>query len=77
MARQPVQDGTTHPGDVVPIMADNSLWAIVAMLAVWKAGCAWTMLDISHPDAWVNQILEYGQVMVVVCNTELEHQLPK
>lgn len=77
VAKQLVLDGTASPGDVVPIMTEKSLWAMVAMLAVWKAGCAWTLLDTSHPDAWIKQIVEDGNSSVVVCTQACVDRLPE
>lgn len=77
VAKQLVLDGTASLGDVIPIMTEKSLWAVVAMLAVWKAGCAWTLLDTSHPDAWIKQIVEDGSSRVVVCTEACVNRLPK
>lgn len=76
VAKQLVLDGIATPGDVIPIMTEKSLWAVVAMLAVWKAGCAWTLLDTSHPDAWIKQIVEDGNSRVVVCTEACADRLP-
>lgn len=77
VAKQLVLAGTTSPGDVIPIMTEKSLWAIVAMIAIWKAGCAWTLLDTSHPDAWMKQIIEDGNAKVVVCTEACLQRLPQ
>ncbi|WYZ36349.1 hypothetical protein EsH8_XIII_000001, partial [Colletotrichum jinshuiense] len=48
------------PEDIIPICFEKSIWAVVAMLAVMKAGAAWTPIDHSHPKARHEEIL--GQV---------------
>lgn len=44
--------------DVVPLCFEKSMWAIVAMLAVLKAGAAFTPLDPHHPTSRHQSILK-------------------
>ncbi|KAF9636542.1 putative nonribosomal peptide synthase protein [Lasiodiplodia theobromae] len=46
------------PEKVVPAIFDKSAWAIVAQLAILKAGGAMCMLDPSHPEKRLEDILE-------------------
>ncbi|KAK9772944.1 putative Nonribosomal peptide synthase [Seiridium cardinale] len=51
----------TRPGSVVSVMFGKSPWAIVAMIAILKAGCAFLPLDPSSPVNRLNlQIQETG-----------------
>ncbi|KAF2443242.1 putative nonribosomal peptide synthase [Karstenula rhodostoma CBS 690.94] len=38
-----------RPRDVIPLCFEKSLWTIVAMFGVLKSGCAFLLLDVSHP----------------------------
>lgn len=46
------------PETFVPLCFDKSVWAVVAMLGVMKAGAAWVSLDPSHPQSRHKYILE-------------------
>ncbi|CAE7034436.1 Non-ribosomal peptide synthetase [Pyrenophora teres f. teres] len=55
------------PGDVVPLCFEKSMWTVVAMLAVLKAGGAFAPLDPDHPVSRHKEILrQTGARMVVV-----------
>ncbi|KAK4074024.1 hypothetical protein Trihar35433_3498 [Trichoderma harzianum] len=45
-------------GSIVPIIHEKSAVTIIAMLAVLKAGCAFTALDVSHPTQRLLEIIE-------------------
>ena len=77
IASQLVSGGFVSAGDIIPIFTEKSMWAVVSMLAIWKAGCAWTLLDVDHPDTWVNRILEDAQSKVVVCTEGSASHLPE
>ncbi|KAH7396494.1 hypothetical protein DE146DRAFT_613965 [Phaeosphaeria sp. MPI-PUGE-AT-0046c] len=52
---------TTHLGfrkSVVPILCEKSMWTVVAMLAILKSGNALLLLDASHPNARLQQLLQ-------------------
>lgn len=46
------------PGSLVPICLDKSLWVIVAMLGVLKAGAAYVPLDAAIPAGRLEQVVE-------------------
>ncbi|KAJ9158132.1 Nonribosomal peptide synthetase 1 [Coniochaeta hoffmannii] len=57
LARQLQAEGI-GPEDVVPLFFEKSLWAVVGMLAVMKAGGAFLALDVSQPVGRNQGILE-------------------
>ncbi|KAE8822468.1 hypothetical protein HRS9122_10515, partial [Pyrenophora teres f. teres] len=60
------------PGDVVPLCFEKSMWTVVAMLAVLKAGGAFAPLDPDHPVSRHKEILrQTGARMVVVSGAAL------
>ncbi|KAK4219674.1 acetyl-CoA synthetase-like protein [Rhypophila decipiens] len=77
ISKRLISDGVISPGDIVPIFMEKSLWAVVSMLAVWKAGCGWTLLDAEHPEAWVQGILEDAQAKLVVCDAACATMIPE
>jgi len=44
-------------GDIVPIALNRSASVVIAMLAVWRTGAAYTPLDLTYPKARLSQIL--------------------
>lgn len=38
-----------RPRDVIPLCFEKSLWTVVAMFGVLKSGCAFLLMDVSHP----------------------------
>ncbi|KAI3320740.1 amino acid adenylation [Xylariaceae sp. AK1471] len=59
-----------RPNSIVPILSDKSAIAIVTMLAVLKAGGAFTALDISHPKERLLEIIEDTQASVLLCSAQ-------
>lgn len=54
------------PGVLVPICFEKSVWAVVAMVAILKAGGAFVPLDPSHPIKRLSAIIRKTQAMIVV-----------
>ena len=54
------------PGDYVPFACEKSMWAVVAMLAILKAGGAFVPLNPQDPRARLEQILQGVAARVVV-----------
>ncbi|KAI1626476.1 hypothetical protein EDD37DRAFT_349340 [Exophiala viscosa] len=46
-----------HVNDLIPIVFEKSAWAIVAMLAIMKAGAGYVPLDPAHPDDRLQTII--------------------
>ncbi|KAL5083793.1 hypothetical protein Trisim1_000920 [Trichoderma cf. simile WF8] len=57
-------------GSIVPIIHEKSAVTIVAMLAVLKAGCAFTALDVSHPTQRLLEIIEETDAPILLASTE-------
>ncbi|PTB62343.1 amino acid adenylation [Trichoderma citrinoviride] len=53
-----ISSSGVSPGCIVPILHEKSAVTIVAMLAVLKAGCAFTALDVSHPTQRLLEVIE-------------------
>lgn len=59
----------------IPICFEKSLWAIVAMLGILKAGCSFVPLDPKHPKSRIDHILKQTQATVVITSGELSASL--
>ncbi|CAJ2511765.1 Uu.00g073900.m01.CDS01 [Anthostomella pinea] len=57
-----------RPDSIVPIIFDKSATTIIAMLAVLKAGGAFTALDISHPDERLSEIIKSTKASVLLAS---------
>ncbi|OBR08016.1 Non-ribosomal peptide synthetase [Colletotrichum higginsianum IMI 349063] len=54
------------PDGVVPICSEKSIWAVVAMLGVMRAGGCFVMLDPGHPDSRLLSIVEQVRPRVML-----------
>ncbi|KAM0461612.1 hypothetical protein ACHAPV_004320 [Trichoderma viride] len=54
------------PETFVPLCFEKSVWAVVAMLAVMKAGAAFVCLDPSHPQSRHKYVLETTSARIVL-----------
>ncbi|KAK1911190.1 hypothetical protein P3342_011792 [Pyrenophora teres f. teres] len=54
------------PEDVVPLCFEKSMWTVVAMLAVLKAGGAFAQLDPDHPASRHKEILRQTSARVLI-----------
>ncbi|KAJ5974920.1 Male sterility NAD-binding [Penicillium waksmanii] len=60
-------------GAIVPILFEKSLWAIVSILAVLKAGAASTSICVSHPTPYIAKVIEQtGSAVVLTSETEYD-----
>ncbi|KAL8782677.1 MAG: hypothetical protein Q9213_005185 [Squamulea squamosa] len=59
-----------QPGDIVPFYMEKSAWAIVATIAILKAGGTFVPLDTSHPHKRIQQILENFNVRMILVSEE-------
>ena len=74
LARHLLEQGV-RPGSRVGVHAQRSLEAVVALLAVLKAGAAYVPLDPSHPAERLAYLLKDSAVPVVVCQATLARSL--
>ncbi|KAF9782556.1 Nonribosomal peptide synthetase gra1 [Fusarium sp. DS 682] len=56
------------PGVLVPLLFEKSCWAIVAMMAVLKAGAANVALNPEHPQARLEGLIKTTQGDVILCS---------
>ena len=71
ISRQLIRAGI-RVGDLVPFSFQKSLWAVVAILAILKAGAAFVPLDPRHPVARLKDILCATRAKVVVTSESLQ-----
>jgi amino acid adenylation domain-containing protein/non-ribosomal peptide synthase protein (TIGR01720 family) len=62
-------DAGVRTGSLVPVCFEKSAWAIVAMLAIMKAGGAFVPIDPSHPRDRLEQLVTDTQASVVLVST--------
>ncbi|KAK5685598.1 hypothetical protein LTS12_029081, partial [Elasticomyces elasticus] len=58
------------PGVFVPLCFDKSLWAVVSMLGVQKAGGAFVCIDPAQPVDRLKTIIDEAEAEVVLCAPE-------
>jgi amino acid adenylation domain-containing protein len=56
------------PESLVPICFEKTRWAVVAMLAIWKAGGGFVPLDPSYPSSWLDQVIRETEAQSIVCS---------
>ena len=69
LTRQLIKNGV-GPEVFVPICFEKSLWAVVAMLAVMKAGGAFVLLDPSQPLNRLKSIMSVVQASVIIASPQ-------
>ncbi|KAK6197012.1 hypothetical protein LQW54_010974 [Pestalotiopsis sp. IQ-011] len=62
------------PGKKVALCFEKSLWAVVSMLAVLKAGAAYCCLDPSHPHARHESIIQALGTPLILTSTSHQHR---
>ena len=70
LAAHLANDKGVYPGKFVPLCFEKSMWAIVAMLAVLKAGGAFVPLDPSHPPSRMQNIISQVKADLVLTSTQ-------
>lgn len=63
------------PGDIVGFCFEKSLWAIVSMLAILKAGGACVALDPSHPEQRIHAIIRLANIGFILTSASNVHLL--
>ncbi|KAI3317099.1 hypothetical protein HD806DRAFT_397068 [Xylariaceae sp. AK1471] len=62
------------PRTVVPLCFEKSMWTVVAMLGVLKAGGAFALFDVSQPERRLREVIEQCNAKVV-CTSEDSREL--
>jgi amino acid adenylation domain-containing protein len=65
-----------HPDDLIGICLTNSPEAVISLLAVLKAGCAYMPLDPRHPPARLARMIRNGGVRTIMTSSDLARTLP-
>ncbi|TAQ85918.1 hypothetical protein B7494_g5755 [Chlorociboria aeruginascens] len=63
------------PEDFVPLCFEKSVWAVVSMISVMKAGGAFVPLDPSHPEARLRHLIQDVNAKVVLCSRKHEEKI--
>lgn len=63
-----------RPDTYVPLCFNKSAWAVVAMMAVLKAGGAFVPLDPTYPPERINFIVQNVDAKLVLCSSSLTHK---
>lgn len=68
-------DAGVSRGVYVLLCFEKSIWAIVSMVAVLKAGGACVNLDVSHPNGRIEKIIQDTQATVIVASSKQRSRL--
>ncbi|KAL9610621.1 MAG: hypothetical protein Q9167_004695 [Letrouitia subvulpina] len=66
---------TVEVEDVVPVVFPKSKFAVISMLAVWKLGGAFALIDAGHPVSWIQKIVEGTHTKLVLCSSTVAESL--
>jgi non-ribosomal peptide synthetase component F len=61
-----------QPGSIVGILFEKSPWAIVSILAIIKAGCAFAPLSPTNPRKRLEDIAREADIKLVLCSRTQE-----
>ena len=64
------------PESMVPLLFEKSLWTIVAMMAVMRAGGAFVPLDPSHPEERLQSIIIETGASLLLCSEKCVNLFP-
>ncbi|KAK2592653.1 hypothetical protein QQS21_009652 [Conoideocrella luteorostrata] len=70
LAARLIEQGNVWPGKYVPFSFEKSMWMVVAMLGILKAGGAIVSIDPSQPIARASEILKEIQADVIVTSSQ-------
>ncbi len=70
LANYMIKQGITS-GDIIPILLDKSLEAIIAIIAILKIGCAYLPIDIGYPKERIEYILKDSNAKILLTSREL------
>ncbi|KAH7323159.1 hypothetical protein B0I35DRAFT_477044 [Stachybotrys elegans] len=72
-----LRDLGVGPEVVVPLCFEKSMWTIVAMLGVLKAGGAFVLLDPGHPEQRLQSICQQTRASIAVASSNYRLRLSK
>ncbi|KAH6645013.1 hypothetical protein BKA67DRAFT_127245 [Truncatella angustata] len=67
-----INEGGLRPGMIVPLCFEKSMWLLVAVLGVMKAGGASVLLDVTLPTERLRNIVQQLQCSLILCSTTKE-----
>ncbi|KAI1112052.1 non-ribosomal peptide synthetase module [Nemania sp. NC0429] len=70
LALQLVRDQGVHPGDFVAVCFGKSIWTVVAILAVFKAGGTYVPIDPAHPMGRIREIVDTACIKVALASQD-------
>jgi amino acid adenylation domain-containing protein len=70
LAHQLVAQFRIGPESLVPLLFTQSAWAVVAMLAVLKAGGGYVPMDPSYPSSRLQEIVNATQTSLILCSPQ-------
>ena len=70
------EKGVAH-GSRVPLAFLKSKWAVIAMIAIWKAGGSFVPLDFTQPHHRLRQLLEDLSPDLILASESTKEKLPK
>ncbi|KAF2834041.1 acetyl-CoA synthetase-like protein [Ophiobolus disseminans] len=75
LARHLIQEKQLAADEIVPIYFEKSMWTTVCMLAIWKAGATWTLLDVSSPIVWIEGVIGMTRARFLLCSSTCAESL--
>ena len=58
-----------RPGTFVGVCFEKSIWTVVAILAVFKAGCVYVPIDPAHPRGRIAEVVKMVQIEIAIAST--------
>ncbi len=72
-----LKDMGVVPEVLVPVCFEKSKWAVVAILAVLKAGGAWIPLDPTHPIDRMKEVVQMSRATMIVSSAKQARNMAK